>query len=72
MVNFSWEKIKKDFLGERWIGYYVLLGFIYLITFYYASVGVNSKWYEELKKPDWNPGLIFISIIGIVVYALSF
>jgi len=72
MVEFNWEKIKRDFLGERWIGYYVLLGFIYLITFYYATIGVNSQWYKELKKPIWDPGLIIISIVGIVVYILSF
>ena len=72
MVDFDFEKIKAEFLGKKWIGYYVLLGFIYLITFYYATVGVNSKWYDELRRPSWDPGLIFIGIIGIAVYALSF
>jgi len=72
MANFDLEKIKEEFLGERWIGYYILLIFIYLLTFYYATVGVNSKWYNELKQPNWAPGLILIGIIGIVVYIMSF
>lgn len=72
MVEFSLKTFKEEFLGERWIGYYLVLGFLYLVTFYYASIGINSKWYDELKKPSWDPGIITISVIGIIIYILSF
>lgn len=72
MVDFSLSTFKEEFLGERWIGYYLTLGFLYLLTFYYSSIGINSTWYKELKKPGWDPGVIIISIVGILIYILSF
>ena len=72
MASFDLEKIKEEFLGKRWIGYYIILFILYLITFYYATVGIYSKWYERLRQPPWAPGLIVTALIGIVVYALSF
>jgi len=72
MVEVSLSKFKEEFLGERWLGYYLVLGFLYLLTFYYSSIGINSAWYDELNKPSWDPGVIIISIIGIVIYILSF
>lgn len=66
------EKIKEEFLGIRWIGYYILLVFIYLLTIYFSTVGINTKWYETLNRPSWEPGLIVITIVAFIVYALSF
>ena len=72
MDGFDLEKVKREFLGKKWIGYYIVLGILYLITFYYAFVGIYSTWYKNLRQPPWAPGLILTSIIGVVVYVLSF
>jgi tryptophan-rich sensory protein len=72
MSSVDLKKIQEEFLGTRWIGYYVLLIFIYLLTIYFSSIGINTKWYETLNRPPWEPGLIVLTIIAFVVYALSF
>jgi len=72
MDGFDFQKIKQEFLGKKWIGYYIIIGILYIITFYYAFVGVYSNWYKTLKQPPWAGGLIVTSIIGVVVYVLSF
>jgi tryptophan-rich sensory protein len=72
MELLNWQRIQEEFLGKKWLGYYLILIVLYLITLYYSAVGVNSKWYQRLKQPPWAPGLIVTAIIGVVVYVLSF
>lgn len=66
------QRIKEEFLGAKWVGYYVLLIFIYLLSVYFSSVGSNTKWYQTLNRPSWEPGFYVITIVAIIVYVLSF
>jgi len=72
MEGLDLQEIKKEFLGKKWIGYYIIIGILYLITFYYSFVGIYSTWYKTLRKPPWGGGIIVTAIAGIVVYFLSF
>ena len=72
MKGLDFQEIKKEFLGKKWLGYYIITGILYLITFYYSFVGIYSTWYKTLRKPPWSGGIILTGIAGVVVYFLSF
>jgi len=66
------KTLKKEFLGAQWATYYILIGFLYLISIYFAIIGSYSQWYESLKKPDWAPSLFLGALLGGFAYISSF
>jgi tryptophan-rich sensory protein len=64
--------IQEEFLAQRWIIYYIMLVFIYLLTVYFSSLGINTKWYQTLNRPPWEPGLAVITVVALIVYFLGF